>query len=84
MADRIIYTGETDKAKGLSRFQVFRVLPPFLQKLADENPAIAARFAKFGDFIRRRPPGARVRRTPPEPVAMVPKTPIKPARKTKR
>jgi hypothetical protein len=84
MADKIIYTGETDRTRGLFRFQVFEELPAYLEEQLKENPALAARFMEFKKFASRRPPGSRVRRQPAPVTVSRTAPPIKAASHTKR
>jgi hypothetical protein len=59
-----IYVGETDLVRGLFKHNIYNDadLPDYLKKLLEENPVIKARFPKFEDFAKRRPPGSRSRR----------------------
>ena len=72
-ADKIIYTGPTDRARGLFWHALYREIPEHLVSVVAEIPAIAARFVKFeSSFAKRRPPGARIRRPLPASPAVSP------------
>lgn len=72
---KIIYTGETDRTRGLFKHYLYDELPAHLAELTKDNPALAAQFENFEVFARRRPPGARIRRAVTRPVVVVPAHP---------
>jgi hypothetical protein len=75
--EKVIYTGENDPARGLFKHYIYEELPPHLVELVKTNPAIAAQFAPWDSFWRRRPPGARVRPRLNPPIVVPAQPPIR-------